>query len=329
MNKRIINWGILGLGRICNLFMESMKLFDDSKVVAVGSRSKERADEFAKKHEIPRAYGSYEELVNDNEIDIIYVATPHNSHKEFSMLCLKAGKAVLCEKSFTVNASEAKEMIEFAQKSGLFLMEAMWTRYLPAMVKIRELLNTGILGDIRMVKADFGFRVGWEPQHRLLNPELAGGALLDVGIYTISFASMIFGAKPLKITGTAHLGETGVDEQFSSVLAYENGAIAVCTAAVRTPLTDDAWIYGTEGRIRIPAFWHANKLEIHINGKEPESLEIPYSSSGYYHEIEEAANCLRNGRIESDVMPLKETLDIIKIMDELRRQWGLIYPFEG
>ena len=325
--KKIIKWGILGPGRIAHKFAQSVKCIEDAEITAVGSRSIERAAQFATEYSISRAYGSYIDLASDPDVDIIYVAAPHPAHFECALLCLKAGKAVLCEKPFTLNASETKVLIKTAGASKLFLMEAMWMRYLPAIVKVRELLAQGTIGEIRMIKADFGNRIPWEPAGRLLNPELGGGALLDVGIYPISFASMVLGPSPTKITGVAYLGETGVDEQFSAVLGYEAGRIAALSGAVRTSLPNDARIIGTDGYIRVPDFWRASGLELYQNGKI-KKFEIPFRSTGYIHEAEEAMYCLREGLTESSIMPLDESLKIMKILDALRKQWGLKYPSE-
>ena len=326
MQKKI-KWGIMGPGRIAHKFAQSLKCSEAAEITAVGSRSMERAVEFAKQYGINRAYANYAKLAADNDVDIIYVATPHPAHFECALLCLKAGKAVLCEKPFTLNAAETKTLVKTAKSSKLFLMEAMWMRYLPAIVKVRELLTQGEIGEIRMVIADFGNRIPWDPSGRLLNPELGGGALLDVGIYPVSFASMVLGDSPTKITGIAHLGETGVDEQFSAVLGYEAGKIAALSGAVRTSLPNEARIIGTEGYVRVPDFWRASSLELYQNGKM-EKFEIPFRSTGYIHEAEEAMYCLREGLIESSIMPLDESLKIMKILDTLRKQWGLKYPQE-
>jgi predicted dehydrogenase len=326
MQKKI-KWGIMGPGRIAHKFAESVKCIEDAEITAVASRSIERALEFAKEYGISRAYGSYIDMASDPDIDIIYVATPHPAHFGCALLCLKAGKAVLCEKPFTLNSPETKILIQKAGASKLFLMEAMWMRYLLAIVKVRELLAQGAIGEIRMVKADFGNRIPWDPSGRLLNPELGGGALLDVGIYPVSFASMVLGDSPTKVTGVAHLGETGVDEQFSAVLGYEAGRIAALSGAVRTSLSNEARIIGTDGYIRVPDFWRASSLELAQNSKT-EKFEIPFRSTGYIHEAEEAMYCLREGLTESSIMPLDESLKIMKILDTLRKQWGLKYPSE-
>ena len=226
---KIIKWGILGPGRIANSFAKGLKSLPDASIVAVGSRSKERADTFAREYGIAKSYGSYQELANYPEVDIIYIATPHPNHKESALLCLKAGKAVICEKPFTVNAAESEELIKFAREQKLFLTEAMWTRYLPASIKVRELLSAGIIGDIKIVKADSGFICGWDTKSRLLNPELGGGALLDIGVYPISYASMIFNAaEPIKIVSIANIGVTGVDEDFSTIIGYEGESFQLC-----------------------------------------------------------------------------------------------------
>jgi len=326
MQKKI-KWGILGPGRIAHKFAQSLKCSEAAEITAVGSRSIARAVEFAKEYGISRAYGSYADLAADQDIDIVYVATPHPAHFACVMLCLNAGKAVLCEKPFTLNASETKVLIKTARTANLFLMEAMWMRYLPAIVKLRELLAENTVGEIRMVKADFGNRIPWEPEGRLLNPALGGGALLDVGIYPISFAAMLLGANPTKISGQAYLGTTGVDEQFSAILGYETGSLAALSGAVRTALPNEARVIGTEGYIRVPDFWRASSLELYKNG-QMEKFELPFRSTGYIHEAEEAMYCLREGLTESSNMPLDESLQIMKILDTLRKQWGLKYPPE-
>jgi dihydrodiol dehydrogenase / D-xylose 1-dehydrogenase (NADP) len=326
--KTKIKWGILGPGTIANQFAKGLKHLEDAEIVAVGSRSLERAKEFATQYDIKNAYGSYEALVNDPEVDVIYIATPHPAHKEYALLCLKAGKAVICEKPFTVNYSEAKEVIDYARKSKLFIMEAMWTRFLPAIVKLRELISKGTIGDINIVKADFGFRSDLNPEGRLFNLELGGGALLDVGIYTASFASMLFGAQPTEIKSVAHIGTTGVDEEISMLFGYNEGKMALLTGAIRTTTSQDAWIYGTEGYIHIPEFWHGKNIEVCIQGQEPKQYEIPFESTGYNYEATEVMNCLRAGKLESEVMSLNETLEIMKTMDTVRNQIGIKFPFE-
>lgn len=327
--KNTIGWGIMATGTIADKFCEGLKYLEDAEIVAVGSRSKDKALEFSRKHGIKKAYGSYEELARDPEVDIVYIATPHNFHYEGAMLCLENGKAVLCEKPFTLNAREAEKVIEYARKKGLFLMEAMWTRYLPAIIKVREWLKQGLIGEVRYLKADFGYRCKWDPKGRLLNPELAGGALLDVGIYPVSFASMIFGSQPRTIKSLAHIGETKVDEQCAVIFGYDGGRIASLGAALRTDMMNDALIMGTEGMIHIPVFYCAKSATLRLASGHEETFGPEFEGNGYNYEAAEAMRCLKAGKLESDIMPLDETLAIMRTMDEIRAQWGLKYPGES
>jgi len=322
-----INWGILGTGSIAKKFAAGLTALSDAKLVAVGSRKQETADAFADEFDVPNRHASYEALADDPDVDVIYVATPHTFHKASSILCLEAGKAVLCEKPFTINAAEAEELIGVARERGVFLMEAMWSRFLPTLCKARELLAEGAIGEPRMLAADFGFRAGVDPERRLFNPALGGGALLDVGVYCVSLASMVFGGPPARIASLATLGETGVDEQSAFILGHDNGELAVLYTAVRTQTGHEARIMGTEGHIHIPAFWHATGLTL-SSGGEQKQIDAPFEGNGYNYEAAEVMECLRAGRRESDVMPLDETLSIMQTLDRIREQWGLKYPME-
>ena len=323
-----VQWGVIGAGGIAGKFADGLKDVEGAQLVAIGSRTKEKADAFGDKFAVPHRHGSYEALAADGDVEAVYIATPHPMHRPNSILCLEAGKAVLCEKPFTVNAAEAREVAAVARRKGLFLMEAMWSRFLPPMVKLRELLADGAIGEVRMVMADFGFRCGWNPESRLLNPALAGGGLLDVGVYPISLASMILG-EPVGVTGLADIGKTGVDEQAAMVLKCEGGTIAVLATGVRTSTPHEATILGTDGWVRLHAgWWRGSRFTIHPGGKEAQDIRVPITGNGYNYEADEVARCLAAGKTESDVMPLDETLSIMKTMDELRRQWGLKYPME-
>lgn len=323
-----IRWGIIGTGNIAKHFARGLAALPDAELIAVGSRSQETADAFADPFNIPRRHASYEALVMDDAVDVVYVSTPHNLHKDNSLLALSAGKAVLTEKPFTINAREALEVIRCAREKRLFLMEAMWTRFIPAMARARELIAQGAIGEPRMVTADFGFRAGIDPQGRLFNPANGGGALLDVGVYCVSLASMIFG-KPERITSMAHIGETNVDEQAAIILGYPNGQLAALTTAIRTSTPHEALISGTEGQIRIPPlFWKPTKITLTVYGKENTEIEMPMAGNGYNYQAAEVARCLREGKTESAIMPLDETLAIMETMDTIRAQWGLKYPME-
>lgn len=326
-----IRWGILGPGGIAHKFAAGLKVIPDAEIVAVGSRDRQRADAFADTFNVLYRHDSYGELVNNPEVDVVYVATPHPFHKACAILCLEAGKAVLCEKPFTVDAEQAEALIACAREHKQFLMEAMWTRFIPVMVKVREWLADGVIGEPRMLTADFGNQVGLTAENmkgRLFALELAGGAMLDIGVYTVSLASMVFGV-PTKITSLAHIGETGVDEQAAVLLGYDAGQIASLSCAITTRTSQDARIFGTKGAIHIPNFSRATSATLEVLGEEPLQIEIPFTDNGFEYQVLEVMNCLRAGKLESDVMPLDESLSIVKTMDTVREQWGLKYPTFG
>ncbi len=323
----VTRWGIMGPGNIANRFTEGAKHLPDTEIVAVASRDKARGDAFAAKWGIARSYQGYEPLVADPEIDAIYVATTHPYHKPCVLLAMGAGKPVLCEKPFAVNAAEAGEMVAAARARGVFLMEGMWSRYFPVMGRIRELIAAGAIGEVRIVQADFGFRAGYDLKSRLWAVEQAGGGLLDVGCYTISFASMLLG-EPARIAGLATLAENGVDEQAGMVLQYANGALATLSCSVRTNTPQTATIMGTEGTIHIAGpWWQPRRFTLSAGGKV-EEFEIGFESTGFNYEIADANRCIREGLKESAIMPLDETLSIMRTMDALRAQWGIRYPME-
>ncbi|GFN32289.1 Gfo/Idh/MocA family protein [Paenibacillus xylaniclasticus] len=328
--QRIVKWGIMGPGGISDTFATELPYAPGAELVAVAGRSLDKAQAFAKKFGIPRAYGSCEELAADPDVEIVYIGTLHPVHKENALTLLRGGKSVLCEKPFTMNAAEAKELADLASHKCLFLMEAMWTRYLPAIVKVREWLDSGVIGDVRIVKAEFGFDAGWNPEGRLLNKEKGGGTLLDAGIYPVSFASMVYGGEqPSKIASSALIGETGVDEQYSLLFEYENGRTASLHGSVRLAMTNEAVIYGTKGRIEIPQFLFAKSAALHVNGEEPVFFKQDLEPSGHFYQAIEAMECLRAGRKESPIMTVNETVRIMETLDRIREQWGLKYPSEA
>jgi dihydrodiol dehydrogenase / D-xylose 1-dehydrogenase (NADP) len=323
-----IRWGILSTGWIAKKFAEGLSVLPDAEIVAVGSRAQETADAFGDEYGVPHRHASYEALVGDQDVDVIYIGTPHPFHKDNAILSLEAGKAVLLEKPFTINAGEAEEVIALAREKGLFLMEAMWSRYIPIIVKLRELLAEGAIGEVRMLTADLGFRSEFDPKSRLFNLELGGGALLDVGIYPISFASMVLGT-PARIASMAHLGQTGVDEQAGIVFGYDGGQLAILHTALQTSTTIEATVMGTKGKIRVHSAWfYGTTLTLSIEGRDDEAISLPYEGNGYNFEAAEVMRCLREGKLESDVMPLDETLAIMQTLDTIRAQWGFKYPME-
>lgn len=323
-----IRWGILSTGGIAATFVRGLRDLPDAAVVAVGSRTQAAAEAFGDEHGIARRHGSYAALAADPAVDVIYIGTPHNLHAENMRLCLEAGKAVLCEKPFTVNAAEAAAAVALARERRLFLMEAMWARFRPHMVELRRLLAEGVIGEPRMVRANFGFRRPLDPAHRLFAPELAGGALLDVGVYATSFVHMVFGA-PEGVVSAAHLGETGVDEQMAAILSYPGGRLAVITSATRTNSPRTAMVAGTEGYITIENPWYPpSALTLQKEGQEPVRIEPPHTGNGYAYQAAEVHRCLREGLLESPIMPLDESVAIMATLDRIRAPWGLRYPGE-
>lgn len=323
-----LRWGIVGTGSIATKFATGLQALPTAQLMAVGSRSQSSADRFGDKFDVPHRHASYEALAADSEVDAIYIGTPHSLHLENMLQGLNQGKAVLCEKPFTINAAQAKQAIDLARSRGLFLMEAMWTRYLPLMVELRRLLDAGAIGEVRMISADFAFRTGFNPTSRAFDPNLGGGGLLDVGVYPINLASMILGA-PDRIVSLAELGQTGVDEQAAMVLGYAGGQLALLSTGVRTRSPQETVIMGTDGFMRVPPrWWVPTTLIIDRPNQAPETVEIPFVGNGYNYEADEVHRCLRAGKTESDIMPLDETLAIMETMDTIRGQWGLKYPME-
>lgn len=324
-----IRWGIIGTGNIAQQFARGLAVLNDASLVAVASRTKESADMFAHEYNVKYRHVGVKQLAANRHVDVVYVATPNPMHKDNTLECLKGGKAVLCEKPFCINASEATEMVEYAQEKGLFLMEAMWTLCFPAMVKVREIVNSGVLGDIRQVHANFSFRGDWVPEGITLNPAFGGGALLDVGVYPIALAQMVYQREPKRISSLAHIGETGVDEQSSVTLGYDNGALAVLTSAIRTETQQGAAIYGTDGYIRIPhMFWQPDRILVKTSVNQEREITFDRLGNGYNYEAAEVMRCLRTRSLESPMLPLYASVAIMGILDTIRAQWGLVYPME-
>ena len=325
MEKKI-KWGILSTGHISNKFAIALALLPEAELVAVASRNLETAKQFAEKHNVPKAYANYEELANDPEIDVVYIGTPHTFHLENSVMCMRMGKAVLCEKALTINAAEAKEMVRVAREENVFLMEAMITRHVPLIKKVLKWIDDGRIGEVRMVKASRCARGEFPPGARQLNPDLGGGSLLDVGIYVLSFASMIYKKPPIEAVGLCHIGDLGSDEQGVAVLKYDKGEMADLSYALRTAASNEAYILGTEGYIKVfDVFAVPTKASLFINRVEVETIEEPIIGNALNYEAEEVMRCLKAGLKESPLMPLDESVQIMEIMDHLRKPWGLVY----
>ena len=328
MKVNSIRWGILGTGWIANEFAQGLARLSDAELVAVGSRSLESAERFGAQYEVPHRHASYQALARDTDVDVIYVATPNPLHKEHSLLCLESGKPVLCEKPFALNAREAEHVNQVAREKKLFLMEAMWSRFFPLMAKVRTLLADGVIGDVQMLVADLCIQFDFDPADRRYARNLGGGALLDLGVYPISFASMIMGP-PSGITTLAHLGETGVDEQAGIVLRYDQGQVSTLLTSIRVDSPVEAILMGTEGQIRIHPWWiRPSRLTLSLADQDTTTIEMPFEGNGYQFEAAEVMDCLRVNKLESDLMPLDETLSIMQTMDAVRAQWGLTYPVE-
>ena len=324
-----IRWGILGTGNIANQFARGLAVLEDAQLVAAGSRRAETANRFADTYGAPNRHDSYEALAADPDVDIVYIATPHVYHAENSLLCLEAGKAVLCEKPFAINAAEARRVIDYARAHRLFLMEAVWTRLLPHMEKVVELVEEGAIGEPRLLQANFCFRTSFDPRDRLFDPVLGGGGLLDVGIYPVFLAHLLLG-RPLEIKTLAHLGETGVDEQAGMLFSHESGAVSVLTSAIRAELPHTAVIAGATGRIEIHERWWApSSFTLQRDGHDAVQIEPEVVGNGYNYEASEAGRCLREGRTESEKIPLDTTLAVMHTLDAIRAQWGLRYPGEA
>lgn len=324
-----IRWGILSTGNIAHSFSRGFPGVLDGVLHAVGSRTQAAADAFGDEFNIPRRYGSYEALAQDPEVDAIYIGTPHPFHMENSLLCLDAGKAVLCEKPFTINAPEAAAVIRRAREKRVFIMEAMWTRFTPVMGRVRELIAQGVIGEPRMMTADFGYRKPFDVSHRSFNPDLGGGGLLDVGIYPISLAFMVLG-RPQTIVSAVHMASTGVDEQAAIIFKYSHGELALLSCATRVRGSLDASICGTEGQIKIGTpWWKPQHFTLSFEGKDDQVEHLPFRANGYEYEADEVNRCLREGRLESDILPLDESLAIMETLDAIRAQWGMSYPMES
>jgi predicted dehydrogenase len=318
-----IRWGIVGPGRIAEKVTGDFRDVEGAEPVAVASRSAARAQEFAARHGLARAYGSYAEILTDPDIDVLYVATPHAQHHALALAALRAGKALLVEKSFTATTAGAAEVIDLARGTGIFVMEAMWTRFQPAVVALRELVADGAIGEVRSVQADLGVAREYEPTDRLFDLALGGGALLDLGVYVVSFAQMLLGT-PERVVAAGSLFPSGVDAEASLLLDHGDGRTATLTTSLRQALPGQARVFGTEGWIDVlPRFHHPQTIVLHRAGAEPETITRPATGGGYAHELIEVTECLRAGRSESAVMPLADTLAVQSVLGEAADQLGV------
>lgn len=362
---RKIRWGIIGTGTVAHDVAQSFSQVADAELAAVGSRSLQSAQSFASRFHINQVYGSFAELLQDDRLDVIYIATPHHRHKDDCLQCFAAGKAVLCEKPFTLNATEAEQVIVAARASELFCMEAMWMRFIPLIRDLKQRLDQGEIGDIQMLKADFGYPTGFDPQSRFFSLEQGGGSLMDRGIYTLSLAFHLIG-HPTHVDSMASIGATGVDHQSAYLLRFKQGALANLSSTLTSHGSNEAMIMGSQGQIRIhDPFYRPSKMTLktfqkpalstqpahpglkqklkqnavlqHLQQKASallgklsggKTITQSFAGNGYQFEIEEVTRCLQRGETESKIMPLDETLAILQTMDAMRKQWGVRYPQE-
>ena len=329
MSKKI-RWGILGAGKIANKFAADLALVEGAELTAVASLDQSRGNEFAKKFNIPTYFDSYEKLVTSPDIDVIYIATPHGFHHEHAMLCLNHRKAVLCEKAFALNSYQLKEMVSLSKIKKVFLMEAFWTKFIPQYIKIKELIDRGDIGEIKLIQADFGFKASSPPAQRLIDPELGGGSLLDIGIYPVFLAISLLG-RPAEIKALMTSYSTGADEQCVVTMKFQSGALAVLSSTFASDTPTEAMIAGTDGRIQMRNRFHnpVGWLEIVRPKDILEEVAVDRESGfGYQFEARHVGDCLRKGLTESPIMTLSDSLLLMETLDRIRNECGIHYPVD-
>lgn len=318
-------WGILGPGRIAHKFAQDLLTLPDAQLYAVASTDQQRADEFARQYGAPHAFGSYEGLLTLPDLDVVYVATPHVKHHENGLMLLNAGIAVLGEKPFAMNSGQVRDMVDLARGKQLFLMEALWSRFMPVLQRAKQLVDDGAIGTVTGVRADFGFAAEFVPTGRLFNKALGGGSLLDIGIYPL-FWSYLFLGMPKTVKAMAVFGQTGVDEQCGMVMTYPNGELATLDSTLRARTPCEAFVYGTKGLIRVQSRWHETQgLTLERDGQEPEVIAIPRTTHGYDYEAAHVIQCLAEGRTESNVWSLDDSLNLMTLLDTVRAATGIAY----
>jgi len=355
-------WGILGTGTIATQFAQGLKNVPDAALHAVASRDTDRAEAFAQRFDAPRAYGRYEDLIADSDVDIIYIATPHHRHRDDCLMTIEAGKATVCEKPFALNAGQAEQVYELARTKNVFCMEAMWMRFMPLVQQLKQRVDDGEIGQVKMINVDFGVPAPKDPENRFFNPKLGGGALLDRGVYCLSLAQYLLG-KPAQVTSQVTIGETGVDEQSTISMQYDSGAISVSNSSLTTKLRNEALILGDQGSLMLGEYFFKPETLTATHYAAPNALADPDSSgsrlketiksnkllrsaamaakrlksggsairqplkgNGYNYEAAEATRCVEAGLLESPHMSWQDSVDVMVTMDQIREQWGLKYP---
>lgn len=328
LSDQPLRWGILGCGRVAHLVAEDLRLLPDHRLQAVASRTPGKAAAFAHHHGVVVALDRYEDLVVRDDIDAVYIATTHERHAPAADLALRHGKPVLCEKPLTLNADQARHLDALARERGVFLMEAMWTRFFPALEALLADCAAGVIGPVRTVQADFGVCHAWPPDHRMVDPARGGGALLDLGVYPIAFAQLVFGQPPEAIHGIMRPTDRGVDAQSSVVLGYPGGGQALIASALDVRLPYQARVFGPGGTIIVEDFFRPVAYTVHTVDGTPRRTGHRFAGRGYQFELAEVAACLRAGRTESLRWPRSASIAVLEVMDTLRRAWGVRYPDE-
>jgi predicted dehydrogenase len=320
-----VRWGIIGTGKISRAFADALKETPGAVLAGVASRTHETAQAFATEFGARAAYGSYQQLADSPDVDLVYIGTPHPMHVDNAMMALHAGKGVLCEKPFTMNLREARQVVELARSKKLFLMEAMWTRFMPALSEVRRVIASGEIGKVHQVVADFGFKADFGPEHRIYNPALGGGALLDLGIYPLSIAAALLG--PVQsVRAQAQFGPTGVDVETGFILKHRDGGMSACSCSLRARTPCELTVSGEFGHVRMNTMFHrAQSISVVLADGTSRTVATPFLGNGYVHEAIEAQRCWRAGLIESPGMTHDETLALMGVMDDMRRQIGLAY----
>lgn len=332
MKNSKLNWGIIGAGIIAEKMADALHHNTDSELLAVASKSNDKAKKFAKNNNVPEAY-TYDEIVNHKDIDVIYVATTHNFHFENAKLALEHGKHVLVEKAFTVNVKEAEILANLAKERNLFLMEAIWVRFLPSYKLLKKILNEGAIGEIKQINASFGNFVPSMYEKRLTDPTLAGGVTLDMGIYPISFVCFMLGELPDNVKSMTRFSDSGVDEISNYLFRFPSGCMATINTSYNLGMKCTAMIYGSKGYIEYPDFQSGDKFFIHKHDgtneiKSTQEIVEKNYENGFIYQVNEVVRCIREGKTESSIIPVQETINIMRLMDGMREEWGFRYPFE-
>ncbi|MCB8977310.1 MAG: Gfo/Idh/MocA family oxidoreductase [Ardenticatenaceae bacterium] len=354
-----IHWGIVGTGMVANHFANGLRLLPGSQLLAISSRQESTAKIFASQHDVPRTFVGHQSLASDPDIDVVYIGTPHPTHKQIALDCIEAGKAILIEKPFALNEQEAQIIVNKAREKGVFCMEAMWMRFIPLIQRVKNIVTEDALGENLLLNATLGFRSPFSSENRFFNLKLGGGALLDAGVYPINLAFWLLG-KPNTIKSYLKIGQTGVDELGAFIFGYQNGSLAVLSTGNRIFSFNQASIQGEKGRLQIyEPIYSPTRMKIDIFQDSKSSSKVrqiasqlewlrkmsrrvrtltsrlqnsdiymPITGNGYQYEAEEVEHCIRNGQLESNIMPLNETLDVLSVMDEIRKQWDFFYPVE-